>query len=162
MLAAAILGLGALASSEWPQSGPALSIQSAEARVGRPAPRLASLAARASGGRGRSGCGCCSRPHGLGPRSSKWHIRVLLMPPLSATSKLLAGRVDGVYRDSTRSLVGARGNERIVITCQVVLTAKRRPRSGADPDASLRLRTESQIPLPTSRDSLPRPYRKQA
>jgi hypothetical protein len=37
LLAAAVLGLGAFASIEWPQSGgPTLSIQSAEARVGRP------------------------------------------------------------------------------------------------------------------------------
>jgi hypothetical protein len=37
LLAAAVFGLGALASIEWSQSGgPALSIQSAEARVGRP------------------------------------------------------------------------------------------------------------------------------
>ena len=38
LLAAAVLGSGALVSIEWPRSGtPALSIQSAEARVGRPA-----------------------------------------------------------------------------------------------------------------------------
>jgi hypothetical protein len=38
LLAVAVLGSGALVSIEWPRSGaPALSIQSAEARVGRPA-----------------------------------------------------------------------------------------------------------------------------
>jgi hypothetical protein len=62
----------------------------------------------APGGRGRSGCRCCSRRHGLRPRSSKWHIRVSLTHPLPATSKSLARSGDGVYRESTRSLVGAR------------------------------------------------------